>query len=471
MLPLVALVGRPNVGKSTLFNALTRTRDALVHDQPGVTRDRHYGVCRVDDGRPFALVDTGGIADGGAHLVAGDLAGATARQARAGADEADLVLFVVDGREGPSAVDDEILSWLRKAARPTFLVVNKTDGIDARAALAEFARYGFKDVIAVSSAHRQGIDDLVDEIRERLPEQGATEVLDDDPARIRVAFVGRPNVGKSTLVNRILGEERMIASEVAGTTRDSISADLERDGRLYRLVDTAGIRRKSRVDEAVETFSIIKTLESIEQCQVAVVMIDAREGVTDQDASVLGAVLDAGRALVIAVNKWDGLDTYQREQVEALLSRKLAFVPWAEAVRISALHGSGLRELFRAIHRAHGSATRSFSTAEVTRAIEIATESNPAPVVRGHAAKLRFAHPGGESPPTFIVHGTRLRTLPDSYRRYLENFFRKRFKLIGTPVRFVFKEGENPYKDRKNVLTERQVAKKKRLIRHAKRGK
>jgi GTP-binding protein len=471
MLPLVALVGRPNVGKSTLFNALTRTRDALVHDQPGVTRDRHYGVCRIDDGRPFALVDTGGIADGGVHLVAGDLAGATARQARTGAEEADLVLFVVDGREGPSTVDDEILAWLRKSAKPVFLVVNKTDGIDGRAALAEFARYGFKDMLAVSSAHRQGIDDLVSAVRAGLPEQGATEVPDDDPDRIRVAFVGRPNVGKSTLVNRILGEERMIASDVAGTTRDSISADLERDGRLYRLVDTAGIRRKSRVDEAVETFSIIKTLESIEQCQVAVVLIDAREGVTDQDASVLGAVLDAGRALVIAVNKWDGLESYQREQVEALLSRKLAFVPWAEAVRISALHGSGLRELFRAIHRAHGSATKAFSTADVTRAVEIAVESNPPPVVRGHAAKLRFAHPGGESPPTFIVHGTRLRTLPDSYKRYLENFFRKRFKLVGTPVRFVFREGENPYKDRRNVLTERQVAKKKRLIRHVRRGK
>jgi len=471
MLPLVALVGRPNVGKSTLFNALTRTRDALVHDEPGVTRDRNYGVCRLDDARPFVLVDTGGIAGENIHLESGGLAGATARQARAAAEEADLVLFVVDGREGASAVDDDILRWLRKTARPTFLVVNKTDGLDVRGALAEFSRYGFNDVLAISSAHRHGIDELLAQVLGKLPQDGDTEVLDNDPERVRLAFVGRPNVGKSTLVNRILGEERMIASDVAGTTRDSIAVDLERDGRKYRLVDTAGIRRKARVEAAVETFSIIKTLQAIEQCQVAVIMLDASEGVTEQDASVLGAVLDAGRALVVAVNKWDGLSDYQREQVEALLSRKLTFVQWAEAVRISAKHGSGLRELFGAIHRAHASATRQFSTSEVTKALEIAYETNPPPVVRGHVPKLRFAHPSGGNPPTFVVHGTRLRTLSESYRRYLENFFRKRFKLVGTPVRFVFKEGENPYKDNKNVLTERQVAKKKRLIRHVKRGK
>jgi len=471
MLPLVALVGRPNVGKSTLFNALTRTRDALVHDEPGVTRDRHYGVCRLDEARPFVLVDTGGIAGESTHLESGGLAGATARQARAAAEEADLVLFVVDGREGPSALDDDILRWLRKIARPVFLVVNKTDGLDARAALAEFSRYGFTDVFAVSSAHRQGLDALLASALAKLPVDGDAKILDDDPERVRLAFVGRPNVGKSTLVNRILGEERMIASEIAGTTRDSIAVDLDRDGRKYRLVDTAGMRRKSKVELAVETFSIIKTLQAIEHCQVAVIMVDASEGVTEQDASVLGAVLDSGRALVVAVNKWDGLTTYQREQVEALLSRKLAFVQWAEAVRISAKHGSGLRELFRAIHRAHASATRQFGTAEVTKALEIAYEANPPPVVRGHVAKLRFAHPGGENPPTFVVHGTRLRTLSDTYRRYLENFFRKRFKLVGTPVRFVFKEAENPYKGRKNVLSERQVAKKRRLIRHVKRGK
>ncbi|MDQ2702212.1 MAG: ribosome biogenesis GTPase Der [Pseudomonadota bacterium] len=466
MLPLVALVGRPNVGKSTLFNALTRTRDALVHDAPGVTRDRNYGVCRLDESRPFVLVDTGGIAGSEEGL-----AGATARQSRAAAEEADLVLFVVDGREGASALDDEILAWLRKVSTPVYLVVNKVDGIDAQQARNDFARYGFKDVFGVSSAHRQGLDTLLAEVLATLPQDGDAQVLDNDPDRIRIAFVGRPNVGKSTLVNRILGEERMIASDVPGTTRDSIAVDLERDGRKYRLVDTAGIRRRSKVEEAVEKFSIVKTLQAIEHCQVAVIMLDATEGVTEQDASVLGAVLDAGRALVIAVNKWDGQSDYQRKQTEALLARKLSFVEWAEAVRISALHGSGLRELFKAVHRAHASATRQFSTADVTRALETAIEAHPPPVVRGHAAKLRFAHPGGENPPTFVVHGTRLRTLAESYRRYLENYFRKRFKLVGTPVRFVFKEGENPYKDKKNVLSERQVAKKQRLIRHAKRGK
>lgn len=466
MLPLVALVGRPNVGKSTLFNVLTRGRDALVHDQPGVTRDRHYGVCRLDPERPFLLVDTGGIA--------GDeegLAGATTRQARAAAGEADLVLFVVDGREGASALDDEILAWLRKLARPTLLVINKIDGTHADAVRADFARYGFAEMLAVSAAHRQGMDDLHDEIQERLPEQGNAQAPDEDPARLRVAFVGRPNVGKSTLVNRLLGEERMIASEVPGTTRDAIAADLERDGRLYRLIDTAGIRRRGKIDEAVEKFSVVKTLQAIERCQVAVLMLDATEGVTDQDASVLGAVLDAGRALVVAVNKWDGLTSYQREQAEALLGRKLGFVPWAETVRISAMHGSGLRELFRAIHRAHASAIRSFGTSEVNRTLEVAVEANPPPSVRGHAAKLRYVHPGGENPPTFVIHGTRLKALPDSYRRYLENFFRKRFKLVGTPVRMLFREGANPYEGKKNELTERQVARKRRLIRHAKRDK
>ena len=463
MLPLVALVGRPNVGKSTIFNALTRTRDALVHDQPGVTRDRNYGVCRLDEDNHFLVVDTGGISEDDEGL-----AGATADQARAAAGEADLILFVVDARDGTSALDDEILSWLRKLSRPTLLLINKIDGTNEDSVRAEFARYGFSEMLTVSAAHRQGLDDLLEEVVQRLPEEGSGEEMDNDPNRMRIAFVGRPNVGKSTLVNRILGEERMIASEVPGTTRDSIAVDLERDGREYRLIDTAGLRRRGRVEEVVEKFSVIKTLQAIEQCQVAVLMLDATEGVTDQDATVLGAVLDAGRALVVAINKWDGLTDYQREQAEALVSRKLGFVPWAETVRISAKHGSGLRELFRAIHQAHASATHEFSTSEVNKALEIAYETNPPPAIRGHVSKLRYVHPGGSNPPTFIVHGTRLKELPESYKRYLENFFRKRFKLIGTPVRFIFKEGANPYEGKKNVLSERQIAKKKRLIKHVK---
>ena len=466
MLPLVALVGRPNVGKSTLFNALTRSRDALVHDEPGVTRDRHYGVCRRDEDHPFALVDTGGLS--------GDeegLAGATARQARAAVEESDLVLFIVDGREGPSGLDQDILAWLRRSGRRWFLVVNKTDGIDERAALAEFARFGADKVIAIAASHQRGIDDLLEDVIPELPAGRGPEVFDDEPGRIRIAFLGRPNVGKSTLVNRLLGEERMIASDVPGTTRDSIAVDMERDGRPYKLIDTAGLRRRAKVEEAVEKFSVFKTLQAIENCQVAVVMLDAGEGVTDQDATVLGHVLDAGRALVIAVNKWDGQSTYQREQTMKMLERKLSFADWAERVTISAKHGTGLKDLFKAIHRAHASATHEFSTAETTKALEIAVQSFPPPVVRGHAAKMKFAHPGGANPPTFIVHGNRLKSLSPSYRRYLENFFRKRFKLVGTPIRFIFKEGDNPYEGKKNPLTERQVQKKRRLLRHVKRGK
>lgn len=464
MLPLVALVGRPNVGKSTLFNGLTRTRDALVHDEPGVTRDRNYGICRLDEKRPFAVVDTGGLTEDDQGL-----AGATAKQSRAAAEEADLVLFVVDGREGPAALDEIILAWLRKTSKQFFLIVNKTDGLDEGACVNEFARFGVEKVIPIAAAHQRGIPQILEAVLPRLPPDEEGDTAAEDSGRMRVAFIGRPNVGKSTLVNRILGEERMIASDVPGTTRDSISVDLERDGRHYQLIDTAGLRRRGKVEEAVEKFSVFKTLQAIQGCQVAVVMLDAGEGVTEQDATVLGHVLDAGRALVVAVNKWDGQSDYQRDQTRALLDRKLSFCTWAEQVTISAKHGTGMRELFNAIHRAHASATRKFSTAEVTKALEVAYETFPPPVVRGHVAKLRFAHPGGDNPPLFVVHGTRLKTLSDSYRRYLENFFRKRFKLVGTPVKFVFKENENPYEGKKNVLTDKQVEKRRRLMRHVKR--
>ncbi len=463
MLPLVALVGRPNVGKSTIFNGLTRSRDALVHDQPGVTRDRQYGVSRLLDERPFVVIDTGGIVEG-----ADGLAAATTRQARAGAAEADVVVFVVDAREGLTAIDSEILSWLRKSGKPMILAVNKTDGLEEETAMAEFSRLGLEHVLPMAASHQRGVSDLAELAASFFPPERARNEEDEDPNRIKIAFIGRPNVGKSTLVNRLLGEERMIASEVPGTTRDSIEVDLERDGKLYRLIDTAGLRRRAKVEEAVEKFSAVKTLRSIEECQVAVLLIDASEGVTEQDASVLGHILNAGRALVIAVNKWDGLSVYQRQQTKDMLERKLSFVPWANRITISALHGTGMRELFAGIHRAFASATRKFSTSEVNRALEIAYESFHPPVVRGHVAKLRFAHPGGSNPPLFIVHGTRIKTLPESYKRYLENFFRKRFKLVGTPVQFQFREGVNPYEGKKNVLTERQRRSRKRLITHVK---
>jgi len=465
MLNMVALVGRPNVGKSTLFNGLTRTRDALVHDEPGVTRDRNYGICRLQPDRPFILCDTGGLS--------GDdegLAGATAKQSWQAASEAAVIVFVVDAKTGPEVLDNEILSGLRKLGKPMILAVNKTDGKNTEDAIHEFARFGFTRVLPMAAAHQRGVPELLELILELLPEQVQPEPEAEDGV-LRLAFIGRPNVGKSTLVNRLLGEERVIASDVPGTTRDSISVDLERDGRHYRLIDTAGLRRRGKVEEAVEKFSVFKTLQSIQDCQVAVVLLDAGEGVTEQDATVLGHVLEAGRALVIAVNKWDNQSQYQREQTKALLDRKLSFCTWAPIVTISAKHGTGMAELFKVIHKAYESATRTFSTAEVTKAIEIAYASFPPPVVRGHVAKLKYGHPGDANPPTFIVHGNRLRTLPDSYRRYLENFFRKRFKLIGTPIRFVFKDSENPYEGKKNVLTERQQEKRKRLIRHIKRKK
>jgi GTP-binding protein len=463
MLPLVALVGRPNVGKSTLFNALTRTRDALVHDEPGVTRDRNYGYCRRIEERTFVVCDTGGLSS-----EQEGLAGATAKQSRAAAEEADLILFIVDGREGPTAYDQTLLAWLRKTGKPFYLVVNKTDGLDEAATVNEFARFGVETVIPLAASHQRGVPQLLEEVVKHLPVTDAVEDMIGDSERVRVAFIGRPNVGKSTLVNRLLGEERMIASEVPGTTRDSISVDLDRDGRKYCLIDTAGLRRRAKVEEAVEKFSTFKTLQAIDQCEVAVVLLDAGEGVTEQDATVLGHVLEAGRALVIAVNKWDGQSTYQRDQTKGLLDRKLSFCTWAEHVTISAKHGTGMRELFRAINRAHASATRKFGTSETTQALEVAVESFPPPVQNGHVAKMRYAHPGGSNPPTFIVHGTRLKKLPESYKRYLENFFRKRFKLVGTPLQFVFKEGENPYADKKNVLTEKQVKSRRRLMKHVK---
>ena len=465
MLPVVALVGRPNVGKSTLFNVLTRTRDALVHDLPGVTRDRHYGVCRLTEA-PFVVVDTGGLVD-----KAQGLDDQTARQAGFAIDEADVVLFTVDARDGLLPTDRAILDRLRRAGKPILLIVNKVDGLDEHAAMAEFAALGVASVLPMSAAHSRGVTALLAALEAVLPASGADPLAALPDEGIRVAIVGRPNAGKSTLVNRLLGEERVIASDVPGTTRDSIRIALERDGKRYTLIDTAGIRRRARIEDALEKFSVIKSLQSVDAAHVTVLMLDAREGVSDQDTSLIGHVLESGRALVIAVNKWDGMDKYQREQCIASLSRKLEFAPWARQVFISALHGSGIAELMKAINRAHASANHKFTSSELTRAVETAFAAYQPPLVRGHTPKLKFAHPDGANPPTIIIHGARTRHIAESYRRYLENFFRKRYRLEGTPIRIEFRDSDNPFAGKRNELTEGQQRRRTRMIRNAKRGK
>lgn len=462
MLPVVALVGRPNVGKSTLFNVLTRTRDALVADQPGLTRDRHYGICRLGS-RPFVVVDTGGLSGDDEGIDA-----LTAKQVQLAVDEAAVVVFVTDARAGLTALDRDILADLRKRGKPLLVGVNKTDGLDEAGSLAEFAALGISTRVPLAASHGRGVDGLIETIEPQLPPDDEVEAQEVTDQGIRVAIVGRPNVGKSTLVNRLLGENRVVVSDIAGTTRDSIRVPIERDGKKYTLIDTAGVRRRARVEEAIEKFSVIKTLQSIAAAQVVLVMIDAQEGVSEQDATLIGHVLNEARALVVVANKWDDLSKYQREQCEKSLERRLDFVAWAERVFISAKHGSGLRELMKAVDRAHASATRQFSSSELNKAVEMAYESYQPPLVRGHAPKLRYAHPGGSNPPTIVIHGSRTKHLADSYKRYLENFFRKRFKLVGTPLRLEFRDGENPFAGRKNELTEGQQRKRQRMIRNAK---
>lgn len=459
MLPVVALVGRPNVGKSTLFNVLTRSRDALVADMPGVTRDRHYGVCRMAS-RPFVVVDTGGLSG-----VEESMDALTARQVRMAVAEAQMVVLVLDARDGLLAQDHAILAELRRSGKPVIAAVNKTDGLDEQAALAEFSAFGLRSVLPLAAAHGRGATELVDALLTTLPAADAEEIEapgEDDS--IRVAIIGRPNAGKSTLINRLLGEERLIVSDIAGTTRDPIRVPLERDGKRYTLIDTAGIRRKSKVEEAVEKFSVIKTLQSISAAQVVVLLIDARENLAEQDLTLLGYAMDAGRAIVIAVNKWDDLDAYQRSECKRALDRRLVFIDWARQVQISALHGSGLRELMQAVVRAHRAATRVLTSSDLTKTLEQAYEAYQPPLVHGHAPKLRFAHPGGNNPPTIIIHGTRTKHIAPAYQRYLENTFRKRYRLEGTPVRIVFREADNPYAGRKKVFTKEQQKKARRRV-------
>lgn len=464
LIPAVAMVGRPNVGKSTLFNALTRSRDALVADQPGVTRDRHYGFCRAE-GRVLLIVDTGGIFGGGED----PLSHFTQAQAEAALDEAVVALLVVDAREGLMPGDHQALDTLRRRSKPWVLVVNKCDGLDQASVRAEFAPLGAPQIHLVSAAHRQGLAELLQHLHQRLPVAAESQPQERDPERIRVCIIGRPNVGKSTLVNRLLGEERMIVSDLAGTTRDAISVPLEREGRKYLLIDTAGVRRRARVEDALEKFSVIKTLQALHEAQVAVVMVDASEGVTEQDVTILAQALEAGRSLVVAVNKWDGLDSYQRERCRVELDRKLDFVDYALRVFIAAKHGSGLGELLDAIQRAWSSTQWEVGASQLTRALEIAVESHQPPLVRGKLPKFRYAHLGGREPLRIVIHGSRLAHVADSYRRYLENFFRKRFQLEACPLRLEFREGKNPFEGQRNELTERQVRKRRRLIRNNRR--
>ncbi|MEJ2344277.1 MAG: ribosome biogenesis GTPase Der [Gammaproteobacteria bacterium] len=467
MLPVIALVGRPNVGKSTLFNFLTRTRDALVADLPGLTRDRKYGRGKVGD-TPYLVVDTGGLS--------GDQRGIDelmARQTLLAMDEADVILFLADARDGLTPTDERIAAQLRRQGKPLFLVLNKTDGVDADAAAIDFHRLGIGIPVPIAAVHGRGVAALMEQALAALPASAPGAAAESAAAEgaegVRVAVIGRPNVGKSTLINRLLREERVLAFDLPGTTRDSVFIPFEHQGRAYTLIDTAGVRRRSRIHDAVEKFSVIKAMQAIEAANVVIMVLDAREGIAEQDATILGYVLERGRALVVAVNKWDGLGAEDRETVRRELDLKIPFVEFAERHFISALHGTGVGHLMEAVERAYASATRTLATPELTRILEDAVTAHQPPLVRGRRIKLRYAHQGGRNPPLIVVHGNQTESVPEAYRRYLINTYRKTLRLSGTPVRLEFKSGANPYAGRKNVLSARQVARKKRLIKHVKR--
>lgn len=436
MLPVIALVGRPNVGKSTLFNVLTHSRDALVADFAGLTRDRQYGR-GGDGGKPYLVVDTGGL--GG---VGDALAERVSQQALLAAREADVVLFMVDGRSGPTPADQAIAGELRRLGKRLHLVVNKTEQLNPDLAVTEFHALGLGQPYPISASHNHGVSALLARVLAEMPADLTAPEPDNG---IRLAVVGRPNVGKSTLINRLLGQERVLAADSPGTTRDSVSIPFTKDQRRYTLIDTAGIRRRSRVHEVIEKFSIVKTLQAIEQSHVVLMMLDARQGVAEQDARLLGHIIDSGRGLVIAVNKWDRLQPEVRGRIRSELDRRLTFADFARLHFISALHGSGVMALLDSVDEAYAAANRKLSAAELTRILEQAVARHQPPLVHGHAIKLRYAHQGGRNPPVIVIHGNRVSHLPDSYRRYLSNTYRAACKLHGTPLRVEFKSGDNPY--------------------------
>jgi len=436
MKPTVALVGRPNVGKSTLFNRLTRSRDALVADQPGLTRDRHYGHGRVGD-KPYLVIDTGGFEP----VVDEGILFEMAKQTLQAMDEADAVVFLVDGRTGITPQDKIIANRLRQLSRPVFLVVNKAEGMSQAIAGAEFHELALGEPLAISSAHGDGVNELMERVLEPFPD----EVEEDLVKHPKFAVIGRPNVGKSTLVNAILGEERVIAFDHPGTTRDSIYIDFERAGRTYTIIDTAGMRRRTKIDEAVEKFSVIKTMKAIEDANVAVLVLDAQQDISEHDATIAGFALEAGRALVVAVNKWDNLDSARKEQIKADITRKISFLDFAKFHYISALEGRGVADVFKSIDEAYEAAMANLSTPKLTRVLQVAVERQAPPRVGTVRPKMRYAHQGGVNPPIIVVHGNALGHIPDSYMRYLEHTFRKVFKLQGTPLRVQFRTAENPY--------------------------
>ncbi|MEI9748245.1 ribosome biogenesis GTPase Der [Moellerella wisconsensis] len=491
MIPVVALVGRPNVGKSTLFNRLTRTRDALVADFPGLTRDRKYGRAEVE-GQEFIIIDTGGI-DGAEDGVETHMAS----QSLQAIEEADIVLFLVDARAGLMPADQGIAKHLRSRKKKTYLVANKTDGIDIDTSIGDFYSLGLGEIHSIAASHGRGITQLIEQcLKPFYPKEEEVELTDEeenaaywaameaealeaaeeeeyfDPSTlpIKMAIVGRPNVGKSTLTNRILGEDRVIVFDMPGTTRDSIYIPMERDGREYIIIDTAGVRKRGKVTETVEKFSVIKTLKAIEDSNVVLLVIDAREGISDQDLSLLGFILNSGRSLVIAVNKWDGMSQEDRDHVKDMLELRLGFVDFARIHFISALHGSGVGNLFESIQEAYESATRRISTSMLTRIMKMAEDDHQPPMIRGRRVKMKYAHAGGHNPPIVVIHGNQVSDLADSYKRYLMNYFRKSLKVMGTPIRIQFKESVNPFADKKNVLTATQLRKRKRLLSHLKKG-
>ena len=465
MLPVIALVGRPNVGKSTLFNRLTRTRDALVADYPGLTRDRKYGFGKVGP-VPYLVVDTGGVAGGedGIHERMAD-------QSIRALEEADVVIVMVDGRSGLTAADEYVADLARRHADRVWVATNKTEGLDAGVVTAEFFKLGLGEPIAVSAAHGDRVSAMMDAVLADFADADDDEQDDDAERALRIAVIGRPNVGKSTLINRLLGEDRLVVYDQPGTTRDSVLVPFERDGRHYELIDTAGVRRRSRVHEAIEKFSIVKALQAMEQAQVVIAVFDASEGITEQDVSLMGLAVERGRALVVAANKWDGLTNEQRRKVRMDLERRLPFLDFAEQFTISALHGTGVGDLIPAVHRAYTAATRDLPTNDLTRVLEDAISEHQPPMQRGRRPKLRYAHQGGRNPPVIVIHGNQVERLPEAYRRYLINRFRKVFRLKGTPVRLQLKSGDNPYKNRRNTLTPRQERKRKRMLKHVKKGK